>query len=49
MVDAYRRFLEYLRERSDRFTFSNPGRVLGATPLPAGRIAPPRNTRVSAP
>jgi peptidoglycan/xylan/chitin deacetylase (PgdA/CDA1 family) len=32
MFDAYRRFLEYLRERPDRFAFSSPARVLaGAT------------------
>jgi len=39
-LDAYRRFLECLRERSDRFTFSTPGRVLEATTLqePAGAV-----------
>jgi hypothetical protein len=30
MLDAYRRFLESVRDRSDRFTFSRPGEVLDA-------------------
>jgi peptidoglycan/xylan/chitin deacetylase (PgdA/CDA1 family) len=34
-LDAYRRFLECLRDRSDRFTFSTPGRVLEAATLQA--------------
>jgi peptidoglycan/xylan/chitin deacetylase (PgdA/CDA1 family) len=28
MLDAYRRFLEYIRDRPERFTFSTPTRVL---------------------
>jgi len=32
MLAAYRRFLEYVAERTDRFAFSTPARVLaGAT------------------
>ncbi len=29
MLDAYRRFLEYVRGRADRFTFSSPSDVIG--------------------
>ena len=31
MFDAYRRFLEYVRDRPDRFAFSSPSAALGAS------------------
>jgi hypothetical protein len=31
MFDAYRRFLESVRDRPDRFAFSSPSAALGAS------------------
>jgi len=29
MIEAYRRFLQFVRDRPDRFVFSNPEDVIG--------------------
>jgi peptidoglycan/xylan/chitin deacetylase (PgdA/CDA1 family) len=49
MVGAYRRFLDHLRDRSDRFTFSNAKRVLREMPLEGARFESGGSTRVAAP
>jgi peptidoglycan/xylan/chitin deacetylase (PgdA/CDA1 family) len=49
MVRAYRQFLDHLRDRSDRFTFSNATRVLRDVTLRAARFESGESTRVAAP
>ena len=49
MLGAYRRFLDHLRDRSESFTFSNPGHVLDEAPLQPVRFESGESTRVAAP
>jgi peptidoglycan/xylan/chitin deacetylase (PgdA/CDA1 family) len=45
MLDTYRQFLEYVRDRPERFGFSSPRSVLDSAPLKPAQIEPGPGTR----